>query len=624
MNAPHDFFARLPLLPPPATVETDRSYSARLLEQLRAVVGVPGAEAHQRCELAFDALTRLAIETASELRAECLFLIAQHHYMAANAAAALAPSQAAAEIARRRDDPALLRKALSFLGVTLADTGNLPEAIACYSEALAVAATLPDPSAAAPVWNNLGLALRAAARYAEAIQCFERAATLAVGSQTFGMVGRSAHSNIASCALALRRPDLGLPAVRRAIALNATPTAPAEHLSRAIAESNYVRLLLELGEVDRATERCRLAAEHAAKLPASRASFVVAMSQGLIDVHSGAVQSGLVHLKAALEQARRQVHSEIRDALAACIAGYESAGQPDIALVYLHEILALNKAAADNYITLHHLPHLASIEQRATAAPAADEALTRRRGALLGRLDERELLRNRVQMLEQQSVAAELHDDATGEHCYRVGRLASLLAREIGIEEDVCFLIDLAARLHDIGKLVVPDGILLKPGALTPGEREIMQTHTTAGADILAKSRVPQMHVAEAIALHHHERWDGSGYPMRLAGRAIPIAARVTALADVFDALTHVRPYKAAWPVADALSEIARLRGQHFDPELTDVFLQLVPRLQREVGDLDAHLGVEARHSRFIRARREIASALKGDDPARSQFELHR
>ncbi len=188
------------------------------------------------------------------------------------------------------------------------------------------------------------------------------------------------------------------------------------------------------------------------------------------------------------------------------------------------------------------------------------------RGKLRIQLGERELMRNRVLLLEQQSVAAELHDDTTGEHCYRVGRLASILGKEIGLEDDVCFLIDLAARLHDIGKLVVPDAILLKPGKLTPGEREIMETHTTAGADILAKSNVPQMHIAEEIARHHHERWDGSGYPMKLAGTAIPIAARVSALADVFDALTHKRPYKEAWKVSDALAEIRSLKRQAVRP----------------------------------------------------------
>jgi putative two-component system response regulator len=151
-----------------------------------------------------------------------------------------------------------------------------------------------------------------------------------------------------------------------------------------------------------------------------------------------------------------------------------------------------------------------------------------------------------------------------------------------------------------------------------------METHTTAGAEILARPPVPRMHIAQEIARHHHERWDGRGYPLRLARERIPIAARVTALADVFDALTHARPCKAAWPVDDALDEIRRLRGVQFDPDLTDVFLRLVPRLQREVGDLDRHLAADARHSPFVRARRQIAEALKGADPARSLFDLRR
>ncbi len=233
-------------------------------------------------------------------------------------------------------------------------------------------------------------------------------------------------------------------------------------------------------------------------------------------------------------------------------------------------------------------------------------------------------MRNRILMLEEQSVAAELHDDTTGEHCYRVGRMSSLLAKEFGLEDDVCFLIDLAARMHDIGKLMVPDAILLKPGRLTDGEREIMEKHTTAGAEILGKSDIPQMYVAEEIALHHHERWDGSGYPHRLKGTAIPIAARITAVADVFDALTHVRPYKHAWPIGDALREIRAMRGKHFDPQITDIFLSLVPRLITQHGDLDDFLGQEARKSPFIQARRKIAEVLKGADPTKSIFELRR
>jgi putative two-component system response regulator len=192
--------------------------------------------------------------------------------------------------------------------------------------------------------------------------------------------------------------------------------------------------------------------------------------------------------------------------------------------------------------------------------------------------------------------------------------LASILAREYGLEDDVCFMIELAARMHDIGKLAVPDSILLKPGRLTDGEREIMQQHTLAGAELLARSNIPQMHVAEEIARHHHEWWTGRGYPHRLSSTGIPIAARITAIVDVFDALTHVRPYKPAWPVSQALHEIRTLRGVQFDPDITELFLQIVPRLQREVGDLDEFLGADAKNSPFIQARARIARALKGDD----------
>ncbi|GAB4474931.1 MAG: hypothetical protein OHK0044_19940 [Burkholderiaceae bacterium] len=550
--------------------------------------------------------------------------VAQRYYLAARAEAGLRPADRAAMLARTLDNPSLLRKALTILGTMRMETGNLPEATACFSEALAIAQRLGDAGAEAPVWNNLGLALQNAAQYADAIQCFERAVALAEKSVAFQFVRQSALSNIAGCALHLHDVRTGIKAVRKAIELNPEPQTATDCFGRVIAESNYARLLLEVGETGHAAEHCEKARLYAAKVPTARADYVAALTSGLIDVHSGRTDVGLTRLKRTLEQARQNLRSEVRDALSACVTGYEVAGQPDVALIYLHELLALNKEAKQAQVLMHHREHIARLERAQQGAETIDHTLAWQQGKLRVQLGERELVRNRILLLEQQSVAAELHDDTTGEHCYRVGRLASILGREIGLEDDVCFLIDLAARLHDIGKLVVPDAILLKPGKLTPGEREIMQTHTTAGAEILAKTNVPQMHIAEEIALHHHERWDGTGYPMRLRGTAIPIAARVTALADVFDALTHVRPYKHAWPISEALAEIKSLRGRQFDPELTDVFLELVPRLQREVGDLDAFLAVEAKNSPFIQARRQIAAALKGTEPSRSLFELRR
>jgi putative two-component system response regulator len=330
-----------------------------------------------------------------------------------------------------------------------------------------------------------------------------------------------------------------------------------------------------------------------------------------------------------LSSARRGPKDFLREALTAAVKGYEHAGQPDVAIVYLQELLNLNREAKQQQVLMHHQRHLDQVERSRISfelqSAAADE-LDSRRSILRVQLGERELMKSRIAMLEQQSVAAELHDDTTGEHCYRVGRLASILAKDYGLEDDVCFMIDLAARMHDIGKLAVPDSILLKPGRLTDGEREIMQQHTTAGAELLAKSNIPQMHVAEEIALHHHEWWNGKGYPHRLGGTGIPIAARITAIVDVFDALTHVRPYKPAWPVSQAMHEIRTLRSVQFDPDVTDLFMQLIPRLQREVGDLDEYLGAEARNSPFIQARAKIARALKGEDGRgiNSNFDVRR
>jgi len=188
---------------------------------------------------------------------------------------------------------------------------------------------------------------------------------------------------------------------------------------------------------------------------------------------------------------------------------------------------------------------------------------------------------------------------------------AALLAQDLGWDEETVFMVELAARLHDIGKIGLPEGLLVKKRRLTAAEIKLAQNHVLIGAEILAQSNVAHMKMAEEIARFHHEHWDGGGYPFGLAYSAIPIAARITALADVFDAMTHRRPYQDASSAEDALASIAALRGKQFDPELTDLFRALVLRLQREVGDLDAYLAQAACESPFIRARRKIDDTLK-------------
>jgi putative two-component system response regulator len=186
-----------------------------------------------------------------------------------------------------------------------------------------------------------------------------------------------------------------------------------------------------------------------------------------------------------------------------------------------------------------------------------------------------------MEILERLARAAEFRDDETGRHTQRVGRLAALLGREAGLTQVEVALLERAAPLHDVGKIGIPDTILLKPGPLTPAERAVMQRHTTIGAKILSGGRSPVMRVAEEIALSHHEKWDGSGYPRGSAGQEVPLSARIVAVADVFDALSSSRVYRPAWPVDEVLAHIQRQRGFHFDPFLSDICGR--PAVQKEL-----------------------------------------
>jgi putative nucleotidyltransferase with HDIG domain len=179
----------------------------------------------------------------------------------------------------------------------------------------------------------------------------------------------------------------------------------------------------------------------------------------------------------------------------------------------------------------------------------------------------------RLETLQRLALAGEYRDDDTMQHTARVGALAARIANNLGLPPETVEMIRLAAPMHDIGKLGVSDTILLKPGPLTPEERTAMQRHTVIGTSILASSRSPVLQLAQQIALSHHERWNATGYPHGLGSEAIPIAARIVAVADVYDALTHDRPYKQAWPDKQALAEIEQQAGKQFDPQVVAAFL---------------------------------------------------
>ena len=181
----------------------------------------------------------------------------------------------------------------------------------------------------------------------------------------------------------------------------------------------------------------------------------------------------------------------------------------------------------------------------------------------------------RMEILHRLARAAEFRDDDTGQHTQRVGHLAARLARVLGRPDQEVELIRRAAPLHDVGKIGVPDRVLLKAGRLDSDEVLVMQRHTVIGGAILSGSTVPLLSLGCEIAVSHHERWDGSGYPSGAVGIAIPLSGRIVAVADVFDALTHGRPYKRAWAVREAQAEIVRESGRQFDPDVVEAFVQI-------------------------------------------------
>ncbi|MBF0379657.1 MAG: response regulator [Magnetococcales bacterium] len=191
----------------------------------------------------------------------------------------------------------------------------------------------------------------------------------------------------------------------------------------------------------------------------------------------------------------------------------------------------------------------------------------------------KEVERTKLEVLERLGRAAEYRDNETGMHVQRMANFSAIIARECGLSGAQCNLLLQSAPMHDIGKIGIPDNILLKPGKLDRDEWQIMQTHTDIGNEILSGGDTELLKMARSVAACHHEKWDGSGYPLGLKGVDIPLIGRIVAVADVFDALTSSRPYKSAWSVENAVIELEKCAGTQFDPEIVDAFKRVLPQI---------------------------------------------
>ena len=314
--------------------------------------------------------------------------------------------------------------------------------------------------------------------------------------------------------------------------------------------------------------------------------------QGQLDacLHLGQVRHALGHLPAARQhltrslelagqqqapQAQAQAHLALADL-------YESQGEMGNTVRHLRELRCIEREVfsqererqvrkfmvqfeverAQHETDVYRLRTEVEQEARQTAEQLVQERTS-------------ELARAQHEVVTRLAMAAEYRDDTTGEHTRRVGRTSARLAQALGWPEERAQILGIAARLHDVGKIGIPDTILLKAGKLSEEEYAQMKSHTHIGARILSGGRSELLRLAEEIALSHHERWDGQGYPQGLSGSAIPLPGRIVAVADVFDALTQARPYKRAWSTQEALRELQLQAGTHFDPQVLQVALQV-------------------------------------------------
>jgi putative two-component system response regulator len=230
-----------------------------------------------------------------------------------------------------------------------------------------------------------------------------------------------------------------------------------------------------------------------------------------------------------------------------------------------------------NALRRRQLEIKARAHERQLEQDVISKSLETERVRQLLRHSEESLENSRLETVHRLSFAVEMRDQVTGHHLSRMGTYCEEIARRLELPDQICDSIALAGQMHDIGKIAVPDHILLKAGPLTPPEREQMQTHAEIGRKILQGSESPLLQLAESIAWTHHEKFDGSGYPRGLSGEGIPQAGRIAAVSDVFDALTRDRPYRKAMPMAEAAVVMAEGRGSHFDPRVLDAFMSEIP-----------------------------------------------
>ena len=494
--------------------------------------------------------------------------------------AADALSEAAAHY-RLAGDAAGRLKSLNNLGLTWTELGEFSQALTCFLEAyqLVCEQSPADTRAYGSVLVNVGYCQMEMGDLARAKATLENALATA---RTAGdaKTAVAAAINLGHTALGLDSPELAERlfeqghADARAAGLAKFEASALDGLGRVQAVRGHAaraaRLHREAAQIAQDAQETNVAID--ARLHLTRALLKLGR---LDEAHRALLEAQAL----AEASARRKPALDIHALLAQVC---ERRGEHAAALRHFRAFHALDKALF-NEASERRTAELTGQVELERARHEAEMYRLRIQAAQEGRIQAEAQVRERTEELElarleavtRLALAAEYRDDVTGKHTWRVGHYAAHIARAMHMSEEDVELIRVAARLHDVGKIGIPDAVLLKPGTFSPAEYERMKAHPIIGANILSGSRSKLLQLAEVVALTHHERWDGGGYPRQLAGEAIPLVGRIVSAADVFDALTHERPYKCAWSYGEALVELERQSGSQFDPAVIKAALKV-------------------------------------------------
>jgi putative nucleotidyltransferase with HDIG domain len=473
-----------------------------------------------------------------------------------------------------RTEPALakvLALALSRLGIVLYGSNQYLSAIQVTNESVVLTQSLPDATAfdLAKAKLNFGTSLQAAGYFSEAQRVYDE---LLLTPDDLANLVSLVELNLAYCSL--MKSDFASAILHAQIGLDRLAKESVDDQSRIEHESGFdvimCESLIRTGRKKDALTRILIAA----KKPGKRSVNAQAqhdVMRGLCEVVNGHADVGLSRLAQTLDHARSNGFST-DVALRAMISAHDALGNHAQSLVYIDELSKLMHSGAtatarfaSDYATALPIPEVNDFDH-SIQTKAADTRVLRMLELAQA---------HSLPQLYQLAKAASLIDDETGRHCSRVGRLALAFARSLGYDEETSSMFSEAAQLHDIGKIGISHQLLLKPGKLSAGEFEIVKQHTVIGADILSAHEHPVAQLARTAARHHHERWDGTGYPEGLCADEIPFIAMFTSIVDVYDVMRSRRSYKRPQSHIEAIAELKFHSGKQFCPTLVEAFMNL-------------------------------------------------